>query len=190
MVTHHHTDGTRQAGRNIKKSRVFACRPSNHDDKRNSIVGGCLKIRIAAMEKATILTILLSSEYGPFQHGMYKILSWLPFFYFFSMRETLFPEQSIYYFKNEAKDCFLQTERLIVLVTVHQNLCLRILPISLKAALARPVALSILGALSCGTFCIIAFQDGCTRSFFELRIRLEFVLEFLCSCFVLLEREG
>lgn len=79
--------------------------------------------------------------------------------------------------------------RLIILVTVHQNLCVRILPISLKTTFTVPIALVILGTLSSRTFGIITFQDGCTRGFFELRIGLETVLEFLCSCFVLLGRE-
>ncbi len=78
---------------------------------------------------------------------------------------------------------------LIILITVHQNLCLGILPISLKTTLTVPIASVILGTLSCSTFHIITLQDGCTRGFFELRIRLETVLEFLCSCLVLLKRE-
>ncbi len=79
--------------------------------------------------------------------------------------------------------------RLIILVTVHQNLCLRILPISLKTTFTVPISFVVLGTLSSRTFGIITFQDGCTRGFFELRIGLETVLEFLCSCLVLLERE-
>ena len=111
--------GWHKAGRQERKEIQNLCIWAKYEDngnvRANAIVVASQFSNYVSLQwkKQQVLTILLSSEYGPFQHGMYKILSWLPFFYFFSMREILSPEQSIHDFKNEAKDCFLQTERLM-----------------------------------------------------------------------------